>query len=266
MNALADLSPPPLDLSFQKRGRQTVLAHRHVTYPFFVTAPLRGQGPTARIILQSVSGGLFGDERVAQRIAVGPDASAVIVMPSATIVHDRRGKASPNFAVTLHVEDRACLHYLPRPVILLPGSGLVQSIDLTIGQDSTVLIQDGFLMHDPQGFAAAQRHLDSRVSIRDAAGRIVALDRTKITDTDIAAGTYRAFGSLWLLRAMHDGFYETVKDVLSRLSGNSTSCYWGMTRLRAESGIMIRIAAHDGGDLDIAMTEIRNALLTAIAV
>jgi urease accessory protein len=171
MNAFADLEPRPLDLSFERRSGQTVLAQRCVTYPFFVTAPLRGRGRVAEIILQSVSGGLFGDEKVAQRIALGERAAAVIRMPSATIVHDRRGKEPPSFTVSLRVGDGANLHYLPRPVILLPGSALVQSIDLSIGRGSTTLIQDGVLMHDPVTITPAPRALDSRISVRHAHGR-----------------------------------------------------------------------------------------------
>lgn len=268
MNAVTQVAPAPLDLCFETRGGQTVLARRHVTYPFFVTAPLRGRGATAEIILQSVSGGLFGDEQVAQRIAIGDGASAVMRMPSATIVHDRRGKAAANSAVSLRVGAGASLHYLPRPVILLPGSGLMQSIDIAIGAGSTTLLQDGVLMHDPATISGAPRSLDSLIRIRDSAGRLVALDRMRMTDADIApgvaapgaAGLYRAFGTVWLLQKMADQHYQRLKAAVTDVSSHHASCYWGMTPLRAESGLMIRVAAADGGDLDMAMTAFRQAL------
>jgi urease accessory protein len=265
MNAVPPVALAPLDLAFATRGGQTVLAQRHVTYPFFVTAPLRGRGPAAEIILQSVSGGLFGDEQVAQRIAVGDGASAVIRMPSATIVHDRRDKAASRFAVSLRVGAGASLHYLPRPVILLPGSGLSQSIDLSVGAGSTTLLQDGVLMHDPATITAAPRSLDSRISIRDSYGRLIALDRMRMTDDDITlgvTGAYRAFGTIWLVQEMPSAVYQTVKAALS--SAAAAPCYWGITPLRAERGAMIRIAAADGGDLDMAMTAFRQALVTTL--
>jgi urease accessory protein len=262
MNQLARLARPPLDLLFERRAGRTVLAQRHVTYPFFVTAPLRGRGPDAEIVLQSISGGLFGDEHVAQRISVSEGATAVIRLPSATVVHDRRDKAAPVATVSLRIDGR--LSYLPRPVILLPGSALDQSVDLTVGPSATVLLQDGFLMHNPQGIAAAPRALDSRITVRDTDGRLIALDRMIVSDRDIATGPYRAFGTLWLLHALTGGFYDRLRAALSSVSGHG-AYYWGMTRLRDDSGVMIRIAARDGGDLDTGMTAIRNALLGAMA-
>ena len=270
MNPATQLGAAPLDLAFEVRGGRTVLARRHVTYPFFVTAPLRDRGTTAEIILQSVSGGLFGDEQVAQRIAVGDEATAVIRMPSATIVHDRRDKAATRFSVSLRVGASARLQYLPRPVVLLPGSGLVQSIDLSVGAGSTALLQDSVLMHDPATIAGAARSLDSRISIRDSAGRLIALDRMLLTDADIApgfTGRYRTFGTIWLLQDMRDGLYQDLKAALSAAASDAVgggACYWGVTPLRAESGLMIRIAAADGGDLDVAMTAFRQPLVTTL--
>lgn len=262
MNVIADLKRPALDLSFAHRGGQTVLAQRHVTYPFFITAPLRGRGAVAEIILQSISGGLFGDERVAQRIAVGENASVTLRMPSATIVHNRREKAAPTFTAALHAAEGARLQYLPRPTILLPGSALAQSLDVTVAPGATVLLQDGFLMHDPQGFTAATRALDSRITIRDPGGRLIALDRMAVTDADIGAGRYRAFGTLWLLHNMAISNSPSLKTALTDIPTDPLSVYWGLTRLRAESGLMIRLAARDGGDLDIALGTLRAALLS----
>jgi urease accessory protein UreH len=139
----------------------------------------------------------------------------------------------------------------------------VQSIDLSVGAGSTTLLQDGMLMHDPATIAAAARNLDSRISIRDGCGRLIALDRMHITDADITprvTGAYRAFGTLWLLQEMTSQEYRHVKAAVTDVSSRHPSCYWGVTPLRAERGMMIRIAAADGGDLDMAMTAFRQTL------
>jgi urease accessory protein len=267
---MSEAAGPQLDLSFETRGSRTVLAHRHVSYPFFVTSPIRGRGLGAEVIVQSVSGGLFGDEKVTQRVDVDEGASVTMRMPSATIVHDRRAKGPPSLDVTLRIGSNARLQYLPRPLILFPGSALVQTISLTIGPGSTVLIQDGFLVHDPQGIPTTRRALDSRVAIRKTTGGLVALDRTRMTDVDIdtaAPGVtdrYRAFGTIWLLHDMSGGIDQILRSALSSMIVDSTFCYWAMTLLRRNDGVMIKIAARDGGDLDIGLTAIRNALASVV--
>jgi urease accessory protein len=268
---MTDEAAAQLDLSFALRGGRTVLAHRHVAYPFHVTAPLRSRLPGADIIVQSVSGGLFGDDRLGQRVTVGAGAEAVLRMPSASVVHNRRDKGASRQSVTLGAEAGASLFYLPRPVILLPGSGLVQDMDLTVASGATVLLQDGFLLHDPTGDPPAARFLASCVAIRHASGRRIAVDRMRIADDIIGAaipgvtGAYRAFGTVWLLRETPTGAYQRLKTALSPVFAEAPHGYMAMTPLRDERGAMIRVAARDGGDLDIAMTAIREQLLQELA-
>jgi urease accessory protein len=264
---MTDEAAAQLDLSFVSRAERTVLAHRHVAYPFYVTAPLRSRLPGAAVIVQSVSGGLFGDDRLGQRVTVGAGAEATLRMPSAAVVHNRRGKRASRQSVTLRAEAGAKLFYLPRPVILLPGSGLVQDVDITVASGATVLLQDGFLMHDPAGDRPVSRCLVSRVAIRQASGCRIALDRMRITDDIIVAaapgvtGGYRAFGTVWLLRDTPTDAYQRLKAALSPVFAETGQAYMAMTALRDERGVMIRIAARDGGDLDIATATLRESLL-----
>jgi urease accessory protein len=260
---MSESAQPQLDLCFETRAGRTVLAQRHVSYPFFVTAPLRGRGDGAEVIIQSVSGGLFGDDRIAQRVTVHDGGEAVIRMPSATVVHGCRGKSAASQTVTLRAGDGVTLLYLPRPVILLPGSGIVQSMQITLGRRSTVFAQDGFLLHDPAGALSVARTLDSRIRIRSASGRLIALDRMRMTDDVVAAstpgvtGAYHAFGTVWLLREMESDVYAQMRSALSLVSAGCDASYLAMTPLRDGRGAMIRIAATDGGDLDVALAAIR---------
>jgi urease accessory protein len=268
---MIDKAAPQLDLSFALRAERTVLAYRHVGYPFHVTAPLRSRLPGADIIIQSVSGGLFGDDRLGQRVTVGAGAEATLRMPSAAVVHNRRDKGASRQSVMLRAEPGARLFYLPRPLILLPGSGLVQDTDITLASGATVLLQDGFLMHDPIGDLPVARFLASHVSIQHASGRRIALDRMRITDDIVDAavpgltGAYRAFGTVWLLRETPPCAYRRLKAALSPVFAETRHGYPAMTALRDERGVMIRVAARDGGELDIALTAIRESLLRDLA-
>jgi urease accessory protein len=213
--------------------------------------------------VQSVSGGLFGGDRVTQRVVIGDGGEAVIRMPSATVVHHRRDKPASSYTVTLRTAHKARLLYLPRPLILLPGSEVVQATEIELGRDSEVLLQDSFLMHDPQGVASVARALDSRLTIRTASGRLVAVDRMRVTDEVLAAATpgvvggYRAFGTVWVLRPTEREVYRRFKAAAALVPTKASACYLAMSPLRAESGVMVRVAARDGGDLDVALTMIR---------
>jgi urease accessory protein len=257
---IAAAPEPQLDLCFALRGGQTVLARRHVSYPFHVGAPLAG----AEVMVQSVSGGLFGNDRLGQRIVVGAGGAAVIRMPSAPVVHGMRDKAAARLTVTLRAAEGARLAYLPRPVILLPGSGLVQSMEVTVGDGARVLLQDGFLIHDPVGSAPAGRFLDSRVAVVRADGRRVARDRMRVTDAMLdaaapgVAGGYRAFGTIWLLQDIAAEDYGRLRATLSPLCGPDV--YGAITSLREGSGALIRLAARDGGALDGALSAITRSM------
>jgi urease accessory protein UreH len=255
-----------LDLAFARRADRTVLAARHVSYPFFVTAALRRTDATAEIFVQSVAGGVFGDDCLHQRVEVAEGAAAILRMPSATVVHRAGRTGASRQAVLLRTHPGARLFYLPRPLILLPGSALEQVTEITLGRGSTVLIQDGFLFHDPHGTPPAARRLDSRMTIRRSTGRLVALERLRVGDASLGTAgpgmtnPYRAFGTVWLLHETTPGLHEQLSAATARIFAGHPA-YMAMTRLRDAAGVLIRIAAPDGGDLDTALTAIREAML-----
>jgi urease accessory protein UreH len=118
-------------------------------------------------------------------------------------------------------------------------------------------------MHDPVSVLPGARALDSRMTIRSASGRLLALDQMRVTDEVLAAATpgvaggYRAFGTVWLLLETEGDVLPQIKAALSLAAADTDACYLAMTPLRAGSGAMMRIAARDGGDLDVALAMIR---------
>ena len=76
----------------------------------------------------------------------------------------------------------AALRHLQRPLILLPGARLVQSLHASVERGGRLLRCEGFTLHDPGRPAArlaappsgpaAARSIDSRLTVTDAAGRL----------------------------------------------------------------------------------------------
>ncbi len=251
-----------LDLSFERIGRRTVLARRHVGYPFNVTAPLRSASLDAELIVQSVSGGIYGGESLGQHLNVGAGAHAVVRMPSATVVHGARNGGTACQRVSLLAVEDASLSYLPRPLILFPGSAFMQAMEVTVAESATVLIRDGFLLHDPQTMASAARDLRSHLTVRRTTGALLAMDRMRVDDGMIDAAcpgvtsAFRAFGAVWLIRRMDASICRAIKTAVARLFDGSEGCYVSTTALRDDGGAAVRVAAIDGGALDSALDAI----------
>lgn len=258
--------PVQLDLAFEAVGGRSVIARRHVAYPFNVTAPLQSAVPRAEVIVQSASGGLYGGERLCQRVHVGTGAHAVLKMPSATVVHATRTGDAARQGVSLRAEAGATLLYLPRPLILFPGGALAQAMDITVAGGATVMVRDGFLLHDPSGAAAAPRTLHGRLTVRAASGDLVAMDAMRVDGGMIAAGSpgvtgaYRAFGAVWLVRPMPAAACRQVKAMIAERFAGDSDCYVSTTALRRDAGAVVRVAASDGGALDMALEAITGTL------
>ncbi len=255
-----------LDLSFEVAAGRTVLARRHVSYPFNVTAPLQTGASSADVIVQSVSGGVYGGERLGQRLDAGEGAHVVIRMLSATVVHAARDGETARQTVSLRASEDASLSYLPRPLILFPSSVFLQVMEVTVAESATVMIRDGFLLHDPQTMGAGARDLRAHLTVRKTTGALVAVDRMRIHDGVIDAAspgvtnTFRAFGAVWLIRRMDARACQAVKAAIACLFSGRDDCYGSTTALRDGGGAAVRVAAIDGGALDAILDAVVGAL------
>lgn len=155
----------------------------------------------------SASGGLYGDERVAQRSRAGEGARASLGFPSATVVHDARTTSGTGQLTRLDALPGARLDWLARPVILFPGARLTQRTELRAAPDARIVLTEGAMLHDPDGPPTGPRVLLTETVVRDRSGRLLALDRQRLDDATLdaarpgATGGYRAFGALWLVGA-----------------------------------------------------------------
>ncbi|HKU95721.1 MAG TPA: urease accessory protein UreD [Vineibacter sp.] len=251
-----------LDLSFERAGARTVLARRHVGYPFNITAPLQTDAPCADVIVQSVSGGIYGGERLGQHLSAGAGAQAMVRMPSAAVVHAARSGERAHQCVSMQAAEGAFLSYLPRPLILFPGSAFMQTMEVTVAGSATVLIRDGFLLHDPQAMPSGARDLRNHLIVRKIAGGVIAMDQMRIDDGMIdtaspgVTNTFRAFGAVWLIRRMDATRYQSIRTTIARLFSGSDDCYVSTSALRDDGGAVVRVAAIDGGALDAALDAI----------
>jgi urease accessory protein len=249
-----------LDLVFGRSGGTgpTRLVSRRVAYPFSVADVFRldaGLRDMATVILQSASGGLFEEEELSLSVTAEPGALARFTTPSAAVVHGMRGGGMACQDVTLKAGEGAWLEYLPKPLILFPGSRLRQRIVIEAEVGAGVLACDGFFMHTPRGAEGSFDWLDTATEIRRPGGVVVARERMRVSGDAIlrgaagASGGFRAFG--WI--ALIGGREEAGTAMLEAVAGCGEAVYAGASRLPGDCGVMVRIAARDGGALAPAL-------------
>jgi urease accessory protein len=209
----------------------------------------------ATVILQSASGGLFEGEELSLSVTAEPGALARFTTPSAAVVHGMRGSGMACQDVTLNAGEGAWLEYLPKPLILFPGSRLRQRIVIVSEVGAGVLACDGFFMHTPRGAQGSFDWLDTATEIRRPGGVVVARERMRVSGDAIAKGAAGASGSFcafgWI--ALVGGREEVGTVMLEAVAGCGEAVYAGASRLPGDCGVMVRIAARDGGALAPAL-------------
>ncbi|MDZ5453435.1 urease accessory protein UreD [Labrys sedimenti] len=235
-----------------------------MSYPYCVTAPLRTAATktAARLILQSSSGGLYAGEGLAQAITAGPQSRVAIECPAATVVHGMKPTLQARQILGIAVSRGGQLRYLSRPLIFFPDAALEQRVVLRAAADATILYREGFYLHDARGGDRAFRQFQSSTQVLDENGALLALDRTVVEGAQIIAGipgiggAFRAFGSIYLIRSLDEADILQVKGALMAHFAGSSSIYASASALRRGCGLLVRVAARDGGALADALEEI----------
>ena len=239
-------------LRFARGGGRTFLKEQRTPYPFHTTRPHRldsDRPDLATLYLQSASGGLYRGDRLDLSIEAGPGALAHVTTQAATVVH-----ASAAGAIALRtridVAAGAVLALTCDPYILFPGADLSTETRIVMAPGSSVILAEGFAVHDPAGQDAPFQALATSCLIEDIAGPRLVEDCGVIDGIDFLCAAsplhgYRAFGSVMILGQqtllVDPGSAETMLDACGVLGG--------MTRLPNAAGWVVRLLATDGGAL-----------------
>jgi urease accessory protein len=249
-----------LQFTVDPEGR-TYLASHFASYPHHVTRGfyLDRAGPhAATVYLQTLSGGLTQDDRVALQISAERAAVAHVTTQAATKVHSMdRGYALQ--LVDLDAKGQSHLEYIADPTICFPRSRLVSRTNLCVAAEASAILAESYIWHDPCG--VDQMGFDALVletAIRRPDGRLLALDRSSLTsaphnlsDNPALFGPYRALGTLFAIgRGCHDvAPVAAIRAALAALTG----IYAGVSLLPAQNGLCTRILATDGAALRAAI-------------
>ena len=162
---------------------RTYLKQQFASYPFHICRPFHIDKGAARgmatLYLQSCSGGLYSDEKLATEIDLGEGAEAHVTTQASTIVHKGTyGAAEQKARIT--VAPGAHLEYLPDPVILFPGARLKSSQKLVLADGASAILFDSFLAHDFREDGGVFDRFENEIGIFTPDGRPQVIDRFRI--------------------------------------------------------------------------------------
>lgn len=262
-------------MSFERAASgHTFLARQFVTYPFFCTVPfyLDSAPPgMLTLILQSAAGGLYEGDRLALSLAAGPGAEAHCATQGATVAHAMPHGGQAQQRVVVQAGPGAFVEYLPDALVLFPGSRVEARLEVTASPDSTVILADSFMSHDPEGRARSFASLASETSLRRPDGAPIWVDRFSISGEDLrpeAAGLrhhYPAQGALWVCATHHPpDLVDTLRGALEGIPG----LYAGASTLPGDTGAWARLLGKDpvilGKGLGAAWRAVRQRLTGSV--
>jgi urease accessory protein len=233
-------------------GGRTVLRRQHVGYPFHITRPFyldRMRPDLATLYLQSASGGLYAADRLALDLVVGAGAALHLTTQASTVVHDRRTDGSV-MRQLVTVKDNTFCAMISDPYVLFPGAELHLATVATVASNATLIIADGFAMHDPRCRGGTFARFSSHTSIVRPDGEPLVSDRGSVDGDEFAADCGALGGMAAAAFVLMIAPPDRLPDIAAiEAAADDCGCLAGATTAPNGAGIAMRLLASDGGTL-----------------
>lgn len=261
MNGIHQPSRPQLDLAFARRGDRTVLDRRLFRWPFVLTRTFmldRVPAHLLTVFLQTSSGAVHGEDRLAQRFAIGAGAAAHCTTQGASPIHRAGPGVITRDMIAIEVAPGGYFEYWPEARILFPGAALDQTIDVECAPGATALVGDAFTVHDPEARGRSFRQLCSTLTLR-CRGETLAIDRLDIGGMGRGpTAAFRAFGTAVLVRPGEGAATAPLLDALAAALTRHETIYAAASPLPADAGLVVRLAGRDLRDVRVGMSLVWN--------
>ena len=182
---------PHVSLSFKcDPAGQTFIAGQRTTYPFTLTQPFcldRAPRGMLTLMLQSISGGVYENERLALDFSVEDDACVHLTTQGATVVHSMREGRVATQQVSIRAGKGSFVEYLPDPLALFPQARFRSSVRITLEEGATVISGDAFGLHDPEALARPFDSIFSETVFQRPDGQHRCVDRFEMSGREFVA-------------------------------------------------------------------------------
>ena len=246
-----------LELAFERSpGGTTFIASQFAEYPYHVCRPLfldRELPGLATLYLQSCSGGLFEDDKLACDVIAGTGSAVHLTSGASTIVHSSRRGGQAEHSTAIRAEQNAFAEYLPDPVILFPHARLTTRLDLTLDPSATIIVSDSFIVHDPAGLGGVPAFIAMTVTAKLADGTLLARDRIAISGEAFkpgkpgVMGPWKCYGTVMVLTRNVPS--AALRDGLRGALAGIEAVYAGVSTLPNRAGVWARFLTADAVSL-----------------
>lgn len=233
-------------------GGRTVIRRQHVSYPLHVTRGFYldgGRPDLLTLYLQSASGGLYAGDRLQFDISVSEGAALCVTTQASTVVHNGRGVGSLQRQI-IDVGAGGLCALVCDPYVLFPGAQLAVKTIASVADDGVLIFIDGMTCHDPAQRGRPFASYGSSLQVFRPDGRLLLSDVGELPGTSVAEaggplGGYVATATVTIIgpslrlpdpRALE----QAVSDA---------GCLAGASPAPNEAGVVMRILAHNGGEL-----------------
>ena len=237
----------------------SVLCEQYAAYPFHLCRPLHVVNDPPGMVtlyLQSVSGGIFEDDRLGISITMESGAHAHVTTQASAIVHSMEsGHAHQHVLINAGAD--TLLEYLPDPAIFFPQARFASKLRIRVHETASVITGESFLVHDPLdcGSPFAWLHHEMRIETPD--GRLLAMDRFQLSGERWAealpgvSGAPRVQATFVVISRTRDS--TVLAQALREGLDHVPDIYAGASVLPGDCGAWARMLAPDGATLRTAM-------------
>ena len=241
--------------------------------PFHHTGPL-GHDPCdgmASLCVQTPTGGVVQGDR--HRLSVDAEAGALasVTGQGATKVHSMQANFA-HLGVELTASSGSYLEYVPDPMILNRDARCLQTIDVAVDEDSTVLctdtlVPDGLSEHAPFSFDRFHSSVTAESHGKRCLTDTVVLDpETRDPRTPGVFGEFGIVGTLYAISpgsdaaTLSDTVHDRLADGQPTEEGPAGEILAGSSTLADDAGIAVRVLGDRSADVTATLGDAWDAL------
>jgi urease accessory protein len=131
-----------LGLAFARRSGHTALVRQVSRSPLHVQGALHGAGPGAEVVVLNVTGNVLGGDVLDLEVAAGCDTHVRLRTVGATRVHRGSTGVAARSQVTLRVESRALVEYVPGELIPHTAAWLEQQTTVHLAPGGHAIVAE----------------------------------------------------------------------------------------------------------------------------
>ncbi len=248
------------------RQGNTRLTKQFFQYPFHITRPvhLDSEWPElATLIMQSTSGGLYRDDRLSLSLKFNKNSCAHVTTQSSTKVHSMEEYGNAKFNISVLVDSGAHAELINDAMILFPESRLDTDLDILVDKDSSAIITDSALWHEPdknltyQGFSEPRfNSFKQTISIRKTDDLAPSVRECQWSGKESVVGVstwskYKVQGSIYAVAPSRD--IEKIKDYCLQALDETSHIVGGISLLPNNLGVIGRFLGCDGDAMRLAL-------------